>query len=217
MDQLISARGEAGHALLIDCRSLQTTPVPLPEGAVVVIVESAIKRGLVDSAYNERRQQCETAARHLGVQALRDADLALLQAGASGLDEMTYRRARHVVTENQRTLQAAEALRRGDLRQLGALMAQSHESMRADFEITTPAIDQLAQLLREVAGPEGGARMTGGGFGGCVVAVMPAERVDAARAAVDSRYRSPGGERGTVHVSQASAGAGRWLATGHHT
>ena len=210
MDQLISARGEAGHALLIDCRSLQTTPVPLPAGAVVMIVESAIKRGLVDSAYNERRQQCEAAARHLGVRALRDADLALLQAHVGGLDEATYRRARHVITENRRTLQAADALRIGDLRQLGALMAQSHESMRADFEITTPAIDQLAQVLRDAIGPEGGARMTGGGFGGCVVAVMPADRADAARAAVDSRYRSPTGERGTVHLTRASAGAGRW-------
>ncbi len=210
MDQLISARGQAGHALLIDCRSLDTTPVPLPDGAAVVIVESAIKRGLVDSAYNERRQQCEAAARHLGVKALRDADLALLQAHASGLDELTYRRARHVVTENARTLQAAEALRQGDLQQLGELMAQSHESMRTDFEITTPAIDQLAQVLRDAIGTSGGARMTGGGFGGCVVAVMPADRVEAARAAVDSRYRSPAGERGTVHVTHASAGAGRW-------
>ena len=210
MDQLISARGEAGHALLIDCRSLQTTPVPLPDGAVVMIVESAIKRGLVDSAYNQRRQQCEAAARHLGVRALRDADPALLQAHAGGLDEATYRRARHVITENRRTLQAADALRIGDLRQLGALMAQSHESMRADFEITTPAIDQLSQVLRDAIGPEGGARMTGGGFGGCVVAVMPADRADAARDAVDSRYRSPTGERGTVHLTRASAGAGRW-------
>ena len=210
MDQLISARGEAGHALLIDCRSLQTTAVPMPEGAVVVIVESAIKRGLVDSAYNERRQQCEAAAHHLGLKALRDADLALLQARAGGLDEVTHRRAHHVITENQRTLQAADALKRGDLQHLGELMAQSHESMRADFEITTPAIDQLAQILRDAIGSEGGARMTGGGFGGCVVAVMPAKRVDAARTAVESQYRSPSGERGTVHVCHASAGAGRW-------
>jgi galactokinase len=212
MDQLVSARGEAGHALLIDCRSLQTTPVPLPAGAVVMIVESAIKRGLVDSAYNERRQQCETAARHLGVKALRDADLALLQARSSGLDAVTHRRARHVIAENQRTLQAADALRNGQLQRLGLLMAQSHESMRTDFEITTPAIDRLAQILREAIGSEGGARMTGGGFGGCVVALMPAECVDAARAAVDRQYRSPTGERGTVHVSRASAGAGRWQA-----
>jgi galactokinase len=213
MDQLISARGEAGHALLIDCRSLQTTAVPLPEGAVVVIVESAIKRGLVDSAYNQRRQQCEAAARHLGVKALRDADLALLQTHASGLDGVSYRRARHVITENQRTLEAADALRQGDLPRLGTLMAASHESMRVDFEITTPAIDELAQILRQAIGPAGspgGARMTGGGFGGCVVAVMPADRVDAARAAVESQYRSPNGERGTVHVTHASAGAGRW-------
>ena len=217
MDQLISARGQAGHALLIDCRSLAATAVPLPEGAVVVIVESAVKRGLLDSAYNERRQHCEAAARHLGVTARRAADLPLLQSGASGLDAVTHRRARHVITENRRTLDAADALRRGDLQGLGVLMAASHESMRADFEITTPAIDQLAQILRDAIGPAGspgGARMTGGGFGGCVVAVMPADRVDAARAAVDSQYRSPAGERGTVHVCRASGGAGLWAGAG---
>ena len=209
MDQLISARGEAGHALLIDCRSLQTQAVPLPAQAAVMIVNSAIRRGLVDSAYNERRQQCEQAAAHLGVPALRDATLALLDERGAVLPEVVRRRARHVITENQRTLQAAEALRGDDLRRLGVLMAQSHASMRNDFEITTPAIDRLAQILRDAIGEHGGARMTGGGFGGCVVAVLPAERVDPARDAVERHYRSPDGERGTVQVCQAAAGAGR--------
>ena len=210
MDPLISARGRAGHALLIDCRSLQTLAVPLPTGAAVMIVESAVKRGLVDSAYNERRRQCEAAARHLGVPALRDADLALLQTGGTGLDELTRRRARHVITENQRTLRAADALRQGDLQTLGQLMADSHASMRDDFEITTPAIDDLVAILRDAIGDEGGARMTGGGFGGCVVAVLPTSRVDLARAEVLRRYRSPGGGPGAVHVCQAAAGAGQW-------
>jgi galactokinase len=208
MDQLISARGQAGHALLIDCRSLAARPVPLPADLAVVIVHSRVARGLVDSAYNERRQQCEAAARHCGVPALRDLDLAALQAGAAGLNPLTLRRARHVVSENQRTLDAAEALATGDLRALGVLMAHSHASMRDDFQITVPAIDQLVAITQSAIGDEGGARMTGGGFGGCVVALMPQQRVAAVQAAVARQYRAPGGEAATVWVCQARDGAG---------
>ncbi len=209
MDQLISARGERGHALLIDCRSLEATPVHLPEDMAVMIVHSRVKRGLVDSEYNARREQCEAAARHYGVKALRDVDLAALHAGAAGLDDVAFRRARHIVTENRRTQDAAAALAANDLRRLGVLMAESHASMRDDFEITVPAIDRLVEILQAAIGPAGGARMTGGGFGGCVVAVMPDAMVGAARAAVDAQYRSPGGEPASVWVCHASAGAGR--------
>ncbi len=208
MDQLISARGEAGHALLIDCRSLESTPVPVPGDLAVMIVHSRVKRGLVDSEYNTRRQQCEAAARHYGVPALRDLDLAALEAGAAGLSDVTYRRARHVVTENARTLAAAEALAAGDLAALGVLMAASHTSMRDDFEITVPAVDRLVEVLQQAIGPQGGARMTGGGFGGCVVALLPWARVDTVRAAVEAGYRPPGGGEATVWVCAASAGAG---------
>jgi galactokinase len=208
MDQLISARGEAGHALLIDCRSLDAGAVPMPAGVAVMIVHSHVKRGLVDSEYNTRRAQCEAAARHYGVKALRDVDLAALERGAAGLDAVTLRRARHIVTENQRTLDAADALAQGDLQKLGVLMAQSHDSMRDDFQITVPAIDRLVEIAQHAIGPEGGARMTGGGFGGCVVAVLPVGRVDVVRAAIDANYRSPGGDAGTVWVCHASAGAG---------
>ncbi len=208
MDPLISARGQAGHALLIDCRSLQTRAVPIPDNTVVMIVDSAIQRGLVDSAYNQRRQQCEQAALHLGVAALRDADLDLLRTRGAGLEAVVQRRARHVISENQRTLDAADALRAGDLPRLGRLMAQSHTSMRDDFEITTPAIDQLVHLLQDAIGSAGGARMTGGGFGGCVVALMPSHRVDAARTAVERHYRSPRGDAGVVMLCQPAAGAG---------
>ena len=207
MDQLISARGEAGHALLIDCRTLQARPVPLPDDLAVLIVHSRVARGLVDSAYNERRRQCEAAARHYGVQALRDLDLAALQAGAAGLDPLVLRRARHIVTENQRTLDAADALAAGDLPRLGALMAASHASMRDDFEITVPAIDELVAIAQRAIGTEGGARMTGGGFGGCVVALMPVTRVASVRACIDADYRAPGGERATVWVCRAQGGA----------
>jgi galactokinase len=200
MDQLISARGEAGHALLIDCRSLQAR--------AVLIAHSRVRRGLVDSEYNSRRAQCEAAAAHFGVKALRDLDLATLEAGAAGLDPQVLRRARHVVTENQRTLDAAAALAAGDLPRLGLLMAQSHASMRDDFEITVPAIDRLVAIAQEAIGEAGGARMTGGGFGGCIVALAPQDRVDAVRAAIGARYRAPGGEAATVYICAAAAGAG---------
>ena len=114
MDQLVSARAQAGHALLIDCRTLECRPVPMPEGLAVIVIHSRIERGLVDSAYNERRRQCEAAARHYDVPALRDLDEAALEAGREGLDPLTFRRARHVVTENARTLAAADALAGGE-------------------------------------------------------------------------------------------------------
>jgi galactokinase len=208
MDQLISACGQAGHALLIDCRSLEVQPVPLPAGVAVLIVHSRVKRGLVESEYNTRRAQCEAAARHYQVPALRDLDLARLQAGAHGLDATVLRRARHIVTENQRTLDAAHALASGDLIRLGALMAQSHASMRDDFDITMPAIDQLVVIAQQAIGTEGGARMTGGGFGGCIVAVLPEARVAAAREAIELQYRSPEGAPAHIYVCHASAGAG---------
>ena len=209
MDQLISACGEADHALLIDCRSLSTQAVPVPAGLAVMIVHSHVQRGLVGSEYNTRRQQCEAAAAHYGVKALRDIDVARLERDAAGLDAVVLRRARHIVTENQRTLDAAQALSTGDLVRLGQLMAASHDSMRDDFEITVPPIDHLVAILQKSIGPQGGARMTGGGFGGCVVALLPEAVVPTARAAVAAQYRAPNGDAATVYVCHASAGVGR--------
>ncbi len=208
MDPLISARGQAGHALLIDCRSLAVRPVRLPDGLALMIVHSNVKRGLVDSEYNLRRDQCEAAARHFGVAALRDVSAAQLASGGAGLDGSVLRRARHVVGENARTLAARDALQGADLVALGALMAASHQSMRDDFEISVPAIDQLVEILRQAIGGAGGARMTGGGFGGCVVALLPQARVAAARAAVAAQYRAPSGGPATVYICQAGPGAG---------
>ncbi|MDR3371940.1 galactokinase [Rhodoferax sp.] len=208
MDQLVSARGEAGSALLIDCRSHETRAVPMPPEVAVMIVHSRVRRGLVGSEYNTRRKQCEAAARHYGVQALRDLSLDRLEAEAGDLDATVLRRARHIVTENQRTLDAAEALVAGDLRRMGELMAASHNSMRDDFEITAPAVDQLVEILQSAIGAVGGARMTGGGFGGCAVALLPLNQIESVRQAVAQHYRAPTGEAGTVYVCQASAGAG---------
>lgn len=208
MDQLISARGVEGHALLIDCRSLGSTTVPVPSGIAVMIVHSLVRRGLVGSEYNLRRQQCEAAARHFGVKALRDVSLLEFESQAVHLDPIVRRRARHVITENQRTLDTAKALDIGDMREVGRLMAKSHDSMRHDFEITVPPVDHLVQILQDVIGEAGGARMTGGGFGGCAVALLPHARVDEAREAVARHYQSPSGEQAHIHVCSASNGVG---------
>lgn len=209
MDQISSACGVEGHALMIDCRSLEVKPVPVPDNAAIMIFNSNVTRGLVDSAYNVRREQCEAAARHFGIPALRDLDLATLEARAGELDPVVLRRARHVVTEDDRVLAAADALQAGDLERLGELMAASHASMRDDFEITVPAIDNLVDIVKNVIGTQGGVRMTGGGFGGCVVAVVPHALVDASRAAVEREYRSPDGKPATIYVCKPAAGAGR--------
>lgn len=208
MDPLISACAVPGHALLIDCRDLALRPVALPDGLAVMIVDSKVQRGLVDSAYNLRRRQCEAAARHFAVPALRDLTAEQLVAQRSGLDDSAWRRARHVVSENARTVAAADALAQGDLRRLGQLMAQSHRSMRDDFEITVPAVDHLVEILDGVIAGNGGARMTGGGFGGCVVALLPEPLVKPCGDALARAYRAPDGRAAAVHVSLAAAGAG---------
>lgn len=207
MDQLVSARARSGHALLIDCRSLDCRPVPIPDGVAVMVIHSRIERGLVNSAYNERRAQCVLAARHYGVAALRDLDSATLESARAGLDPTAFRRARHVVTENARTLAAAAALGAGDLARVGALMVESHASMRDDFEITLPPIDHLVEIAAMAIGDEGGARMTGGGFGGCVVALAPSAAVEEVRQKIVRDYRAPGGDLATVMICRPAEGA----------
>ena len=208
MDQLISAAGEEGHALLIDCRSLTTHAVSMPDNAAVVIIDSGVERQLVGSEYNERRSQCEEASRLLGVSALRDATLEDVEANQDVWDSVIYRRARHVVTENQRTQEAASALLEGNLARLSTLMADSHASLRDDFEVTVPAIDTLVEIVGDVIGERGGVRMTGGGFGGCVVALVPSELVSAVEEAVNTSYTKKTGNRSQIFVCLPSAGAG---------
>ena len=208
MDQLISAQGKAGHALLIDCRSLATQSVVMPEGIAVLIINSNVQRGLVGSEYNTRRLQCEAAARFFGVKALRDVDVATFAANAGGLDPLIARRARHIITDSQRALDLAAALPSGDMRRIGQLMADSHASMRDDFAITCPQVDALVDIVKEAIGEAGGVRMTGGGFGGCVVALVPHELVEPVRAAVSERYPAATGLHGSIYVCHPSAGAG---------
>ncbi|MDE1513643.1 MAG: galactokinase [Vibrio sp.] len=208
MDQMISAQARANHAMLLDCRSLETQAVPMPEEMAVVIINSNKKRGLVDSEYNTRRQQCEAAARIFGVKALRDVSLEQFVAQEAQLEATVAKRARHVITENLRTLEAASALGENDLRRMGELMAESHASMRDDFEITVPEIDILVEMVKQVIGEQGGVRMTGGGFGGCVVALVPRMLVDKVTATVEANYQQATGLSAAIYVCQSTQGAG---------
>ncbi|WP_414502176.1 galactokinase [Zymobacter sp. IVIA_5232.4 C2] len=208
MDQLISALGEEGHALLIDCRTLNTQPVHLPEGTAVIIINSNFKRTLVGSEYNTRRQQCEAGARFFNKPMLRDVTLDEFEARQQELDPEVAKRVRHILTENARTLEAADVLARGDLERLGELMAQSHASMRDDFEITVPQIDTLVEIVKGVIGSRGGVRMTGGGFGGCIVALVPEALVPDVQEAVAEQYEAKTGLKETFYVCKPIRGAG---------
>ncbi|MFB9214786.1 galactokinase [Vibrio sinaloensis] len=208
MDQMISAEGQENHAMLLDCRTLDTQAVSMPADMAVVIINSNKQRGLVDSEYNTRRQQCEQAAQAFGVKALRDVDIEQFHARVAELDEVVAKRARHVISENARTLEAADALRENDMPRLAKLMAESHASMRDDFEITVKEIDTLVAIVKQVIGKQGGVRMTGGGFGGCIVALMPPALVDDVKAAVESQYQAATGLKESIYVCQAKAGAG---------
>lgn len=207
MDQLISARGQENAALLIDCQDLSVRPVSMPADWEILIVHSGVKRGLVDSEYNQRRAQCETAAAFFGQTSLRAVELEQLLAAEDKLDTLSFRRARHVLTENNRTLTAADALAAGDLPKLIEVMVASHASMRDDFNITTPAIDTLVDILLAAGAGKAGARMTGGGFGGCVVAVAPAAVVPQLMSAVEANYQATTGCVPTLIRAKASAGA----------
>lgn len=208
MDQLVCAKGQKGHALLIDCRSLETETVPIPGDLEILIVDSNVTRGLVDSAYNARREQCEDAARRLELKALRDISLENLEVRIGELPPLVAKRARHVVSENHRTREAAEALATANIARLSRLMADSHASMRDDFEISIPAIDFIVETISDVIGERGGVRMTGGGFGGCVVVLLPHDLVADVRTALTRTYEKKTGIKETVHICETMDGAG---------
>lgn len=207
MDQLISALGKAGNALLLDCQSLDYEYHPIHPDYQIVIVNSNVKRGLVDSEYNRRREQCEEAASLLGVASLRAATMERLLAHRERLSDPVFRRARHVISENERTLAMGRALENADYRQVSQLMAASHRSMRDDFEITVDPVDILVEIIHEVLGDQGGVRMTGGGFGGCVVALVPMQLVEAVKRAVATEYIARTGIQESVYICTAEQGA----------
>ncbi|GAB4142595.1 MAG: galactokinase [Thermogutta sp.] len=206
MDQLISAHGKQGHALLIDCRTLECQAVPLPPGVKVVILDTGTRRGLADSAYNERRKACESTAARFGLKALRDLTLDDLAARSAELDPVVARRVRHVVTENARTVQAAEAMRKGDAETLGRLMIAGHESLRDDYEVSSDALNAMVEIALSQPGCYG-ARMTGAGFGGCAVALVEASAAPGFAETVADEYRRRTGNQPAVYITDATAGA----------
>ncbi len=206
MDQMISAAGLEQRALLIDCRSLETHSAPLPEGTVIVILDTGTRRGLVDSKYNERREQCEEAARYFGVPALRDVDRITFDQQAHQLAPLIRQRASHVITENERTLRAYDAMHGGNAIALGELMIESHISLRDDFEVSSPALDAIVDCANADDGCYG-ARMTGAGFGGCAVALVHAESAAAFVERVSACYRAATGHQPTLYITRASGGA----------
>ena len=210
MDQLSSAAGVAGHALLIDCRSLEVRLVPIPQGISILVVDSGVRRSLTDGRYNEVRRDLDEAARLLAVPTLRDVSVADLgRASDAGLLEgSVLARARHIVTENQRTLDAADALDTGDLTGVAGLFAGSHRSLRDDLRVSVPELDALVEIAMATPGVVA-ARMTGAGFGGCTVNLVRADAAASAATAIVAEYQRRTGNVARSWVSAAGAGAGR--------
>jgi galactokinase len=205
MDQLASACGQEGHALLIDCRDLSVEPVPLPEGMAILVADTTVRRELASSEYNARRAQCEEVARTLGVAALRDATLEMLEADA--LTPILEQRARHVVMEIARTQEGVRALRSGDVARFGQLMRECHNSLRDLYEVSSPELEVMVKVLCAQPGCHG-ARLTGAGFGGCVAAVVDSAEAEAVASAAADTYEMRMGIRPPVYVCLPSRGAG---------
>ncbi len=202
MDQFISAGAVEGHASLMDCRALTLTPTRLPDDVVVAIMDSGTRRKLAEAAYGDRRASCQRAADMLGVTALRDASLEQVATIANPIDR---RRAHHIVAENQRTLDAVDALGQSDAARFGTLMRESHASLRDDFEVSGPGLDAIVAIADGAPGCRG-ARMTGGGFAGCAVALVDADRTDDFRRHVIDRYDFDG-HTARIWICAPAAGA----------
>lgn len=206
MDQLISAKGQQDHALLIDCSDLQTTAVPLPDDMKLVIINSNYPRKLVDSEYNQRRIDCEQAAQKMGLLTLRHATLELLNSTAPQLSDTELRRARHVITENSRVLATQKALIANDMATLSELMRASHLSLQNDFEVTVPPVDGLVEICHQLFGDQIAVRMTGGGFGGAIVCLCREEHVEALRQAVMTQYTAKFALTADFYLCHAGSG-----------
>jgi galactokinase len=211
MDQFVSCCGRAGHALLLDCRSLEYRLLALAADVSLVICNTGVRRELANVEYNKRRLECEAGVRSLAqhlphVPALRDVTQEDLERHGGDLPEALYRRCRHVVSENARVLRAAAALERCDIVTFGALMGESHRSLRDDFEVSCAELDMLVDLAVETPGVFG-ARMTGGGFGGCTINLVRSAAVDLFKGAVARGYEQKTGRAPEIYVSAAAEGA----------
>ncbi|HLL15437.1 MAG TPA: galactokinase [Pyrinomonadaceae bacterium] len=214
MDQFIAALGRAGHALLIDCRTLETQAIPVDTTeTLVAICDTRVKHELSASEYNTRRAECEEGVELLGraglegIRALRDVSEADLEHYGRALPEVVGRRCRHVVTENARTLDAAAALRDGRLEEMGRLMLASHESLSLDYEVSCRELDVLVEIATSLAGATLGARMTGGGFGGCTVNLVRRDALENFRETITREYNRATGLTPNIYVSEAGEGA----------
>lgn len=209
MDQLISAMGKKDHAMLLDCRDLSFEDAPIPSDLSLFIVNSNVKRGLVNSEYNLRRTQCEQVAKFFNRSAIRDVSLAELKAAQRDIEPLLYKRAHHVVSENYRTRAALVALKQKDMSLMSKLMQASHNSLRDDFEVTTKELDGLVTMIADEFGDHGGVRMTGGGFGGCIIALAPSTMIEKLTDIVNSNYHKKFGLQPSIYICCATQGAFR--------
>ena len=210
MDQFTSILARENHALLLDCRSRTTTPVAMSDPAVtVLIINTNIRHKLAESEYAKRRSQCEAAARALGVAALRDASLGALEAARARMDSVPFRRARHVISENERTLQTAKAIQASDWSKVGQLMYASHTSLREDYEVSCPELDTVVEIAHAIGAAGGviGCRMTGGGFGGCAVSLVQTEAVQRITRKLEELYEKRTGRQPAIFSSRPAGGA----------
>jgi galactokinase len=211
MDQFISCNGRAGHALMLDCRSLDFDLLPLSGGVRLVVCNTMVKHALAGGEYNARRAECEEGVRHIArslpnVLALRDVTIDELERYGSDLPGVIYRRCRHVITENARVIEAAAALGRGDLGSFGKLMALSHTSLRDDYEVSCRELDVMVELAGKIEGVYG-ARMTGGGFGGCTVNLVRADSVADFKREVARGYEEATGLHPDIYTCTPAEGA----------
>ena len=210
MDQFISALGREGHLLLLDCRTRKTELVPMSDPSVaLLVINTNVKHELSGGEYAERRAQCEEAAKNLGVNSLRDVTPEQLEKGKGKLSEVVYRRARHVIGEIERTVHAAEGIRASSWPSVGNLMYASHASLRDDYEVSCKELDDVVEIAEDIGYKGGiyGCRMTGGGFGGCCVALVKADCVDAITKKIADDYKIKTGIEAAIFSSRPAAGA----------
>ena len=214
MDQFIAVFASSGHALMLDCRSLESQSLSIPDDARLVICNSMVKHELASGEYNRRRAECEAGVKVFRksspkVQALRDVSLADLESRQADLSDVVYRRCRHVISENQRVLDAAEALRASDLGGFGRLMYESHRSLQQDYEVSCTELDLLVDIASSCDGVYG-SRMTGGGFGGCTITLVRSPAVEAFKQNITEAYKEKTGITPQLYVCSAAQGAGAW-------
>jgi galactokinase len=210
MDQFTSVLARENHALLLDCRSRTAVPVPMADPSItVLIINTNVRHKLVDGVYASRREQCESAARLLKVRALRDASLEQLEAANEAMTPVVFRRARHVVTEIARTLEAAQAIQAGKWSKVGELMYASHDSLRDDYEVSCPELNTIVEIARGIPEKDGmiGCRMTGAGFGGCAVSLVRSQAAKTIARKFEEGYESSTGNMPAIFSTRPAGGA----------